>query len=400
VRHLALVSMLALSALVIGKPVDAAEGRVSQDSPPPMDAARASKYVGAPVLSDASSTQPLAMKGGRPHSNKESVAAREKRAATISQSVRASDFRISQAFSAFLTDRDSDGFHSEFRIRFNADVISGEAVVYAQLYLRRIGDVDWVLYHTTEDFRINGQSPDDDYFVRTTLDDGFPTADYDVLIDLYESGFNGIVATIGPDESAELAFLPLEEAALDIPIQAPGYAIHDVSTTLLIDSDHDGHYSRFRITFDPDADFAGSFVFARVWVRPQGGQWIEEYVSDDFLVDASGPADAFSVTADWISGYPTAYYDVQIDLHEAATGLLAAAAGSERPALSRIPLEDAERDRAPSPPPIVDSVGDASSDEGGGGGALPIAWATPLLLIAVSRRLARKNRMRGTRSQR
>lgn len=389
-RHLALVSMLALSSLLIDTPVDAAEGRVSQDAPPPMDAARLSNYVGAPLRTAASSTtQPLEEKGGRTHSNEKSVAAREKRAATISQSVRASDFRISDAGSAFLTDRDGDGFHSEFRIRFDADVVSGDAVVYAQLYLRRIGDVDWLLYHTTDDFRIQGQASDDDYFVRTTLDDGFPTDDYDVLIDLYESGFNGIVATIGPNESAELAFLPLEEAALDIPIQLSGFAIRDVSTTLLIDSDRDGHYSQFRITFDPDADFAGSYVFARVWVRPQGGQWIEEYVSDDFLVDASGAADAFSLTADWISGYPTAYYDVQIDLHDAATGLLAAAAGSERPALSRIPLEDAEHDRAPSPP-IVGDVASVSSRERGGGGALPIAWTTTFLLIAVSRRIARK----------
>ena len=106
-------------------------------------------------------------------------------------------------------------------------------------------------------------------------------------------------------------------------------------------------------------------------------------------MDASGAADAFSLTADWISGYPTAYYDVQIDLHDAATGLLAAAAGSERAALSRIPLEDAEHDRAQSPP-IVGEVGSASSRERGGGGALPIAWTTAFLLIAVSRRFARK----------
>ena len=44
----------------------------------------------------------------------------------------------------------------------------------------------------------------------------------------------------------------------------------------------------------------------------------------------SGDDDVYSLTADWISGYPTAFYDVQIDLRDADTGALVASAGSER----------------------------------------------------------------------
>ena len=84
---------------------------------------------------------------------------------------------------------------------------------------------------------------------------------------------------------------------------------------------------------------------------PQGGEWIQEHVSDDFLVDSGGDADVYSLTADWISGYPTAFYDVQIDLRDADTGALVAAAGSERPELSRIPLEDQVRDTRVNPRP-------------------------------------------------
>jgi hypothetical protein len=81
---------------------------------------------------------------------------------------------------------------------------------------------------------------------------------------------------------------------------------------------------------------------------------------------------------------------VQIDLHDAASGLLAAAAGSERPALSRIPLEDAEHDRAPSPPIVGDVASVSSRERGGGGGALPLAWTAALLLAAFGRRIAKK----------
>ena len=235
--------------------------------------------------------------------------------------------------------------------------------MFARLYLRRVGDLDWLLYHETDDFRIFGDDGDDDYFVTTTLDDGWPTGDYDVLIDLYESGFNGIVATIGPVDSGALALLPLEETGLDLPIELPGYSIRDVTTTLLIDDDGDGHYSKFRIEFDPDADFDGTFVYAEVWVRAQGGEWIQEHVSDDFLVDASGDDDVYSLTADWISGYPTAFYDVQIDLRDADTGALVASAGSERPELSRIPLEDQARDTRVNPPPPNGGGGGSSSRE-------------------------------------
>jgi hypothetical protein len=39
--------------------------------------------------------------------------------------------------------------------------------VYARLYLRRAGDVDWLLYRETDEFWISGQNGDDDYFVST-----------------------------------------------------------------------------------------------------------------------------------------------------------------------------------------------------------------------------------------
>ena len=311
------------------------------------------------------------------------------RSASQSMSTRSSHFYIYDAGSLLLIDRDNDGYHSEFRIRFDADSNVGDALVYARLYLRRVGDLDWQLYHTTDDFWVYGVSGSDDYFVTTTLDDGFATGAYDILIDLYEVGFSGIAATLGPDDTGALRDLPLEEVGLDVPIEIPGYRIGDVRTTLLIDSDRDGFYSQFRITIDPDADFDGTYVYAVFWVRAQGGEWIEEHVSEDFLVDSTGTADVYSLTADWVSGYPTADYDVQIDLHDAATGSLVASAGSERPELSRIPLEDQSRDTRISSP-IPGDGGDTTSRERGGGGALTFWPLLALFLLAIGRRIGNR----------
>lgn len=305
-------------------------------------------------------------------------------------SPRASQFYIFDAASRLLRDRDGDAYHSEFRIRFDADSSVGDALVYARLYLRRAGEIDWWLYHETDEFWIFGQSGDDDYFVTTVLEDGFPTSEYDVLVDLYEVGFSDIVATIGPAGTSALSLLPLEEAGLDVPLELPGYGIGQVVTQLLIDEDGDGHYSRFRITFDPDSDAGTNLLYARVWIRPRGGEWLEEHASGDFPVYATGAGDAYELTVDWISGYPTTFYDVQIDLYESASDLLVASAGSERPALALLPLEDQSRDVRPNLP--APGGGGSSISREGGGGGLNGWWAIALGLVALARMVVRLQR--------
>ena len=359
----------------------AEEGRAAAPVSSP-EAQRISTYSrAAPATKDASTKT-----AKRYVSAKATVLdARSKRGPAIMSS-RTSYFYIYDAVSTLRQDRDGDGYHSEFRIRFDADVLVGDALVYARMYLRRLGESEWYLYRETDDFRIYGQSGDDDYYVTTRLDAGYATGEYDVLIDLYESGYPGIVATLGPLESEALGYLPLEEIGLDVPIEMPGYSIGEVFTDLIADDDRDGHYSRFRITFDPDADFQRRLAFARVWVRARGGEWIEEFVSEDWWVETNGGSDAYALDIDWISGYPTSYYDVQIDLYDAATGLLIASVGSERPALAQIPLEDRSRDKAIDIP--APGGGGISHSREGGGGAFGLWSLLGLLGLAAARRTA------------
>lgn len=399
-------SLVVLSALLPQACVHADEGPVKDVAQALITEERSASYVGGPARESPSGTAAAQQQSAaemvdattaRHHSSARAKSAAGKTArGTVSMSPRAVDFYFFDAGSRLITDRDGDAYHSELRIRFDADSNIGDALVYARLYLRRAGERDWWLYHETDDFRIFGQSSEDDYFVTTTLDDGFPTAGYDVLVDLYEVGFSDIVATIGPADTSALSLLPLEEAGLDVPIQLRGYGIREVTTQLLIDEDGDGHYSRFRITFDPDADAGTNWLYARVWVRARGGQWVEEHVSSDFPVYASGTDDLYQLTVDWLRGYPTSFYDVQIDLYESASDLLVASAGSERPELALIPLEDQARDVRPNPP--SEGGGGSSTSREGGGGALGAWWVFAFGLIAAGRAKGRGVKARRTAS--
>ena len=127
-------------------------------------------------------------------------------------------FNIYHAFSQLIEDYDEDGFFQTFSVTFDADVIDtyniDHANVYAELYLSKNGG-DWVHYYTTDNFSIYGESENDEYEVYTTLNQGYISDNYDVLIDLYEVGFSDIVATYSSDDTNELYSLPLESSNYD-----------------------------------------------------------------------------------------------------------------------------------------------------------------------------------------
>nr|WP_157608809.1 choice-of-anchor H family protein [Shewanella violacea] len=128
------------------------------------------------------------------------------------------EFSIYEASSRLFVDDDGDGFYQTFSVTFDADVYGLDAVevadVYAEIYLSRDGG-PWVHYDSTDVFSIVGESSDDDYEVLTSLHYGYYTDYYDVLIDLYEVGFDDIVATISSNDTDNLYALPLESSDRD-----------------------------------------------------------------------------------------------------------------------------------------------------------------------------------------
>ncbi len=130
------------------------------------------------------------------------------------------DFWIYFADVVLFGDRDADGYLYGIDLLFDADTIYEVADVYAVLYLSLEGG-PWNEYHVTDTFRIFGATSDDEYVVVTELETGYPRGSYDLLIELYDTFDGSFVASLGPEDTSALSFLPLEDFRRDDPGRPP-----------------------------------------------------------------------------------------------------------------------------------------------------------------------------------
>ena len=134
----------------------------------------------------------------------------------VQSSVANVDFWFYSATVDLYSDFDRDGYFSSIDLSFDVDTVYGVADVYAVIYLSRdFGP--WNEYAVTDDFTIFGASDADGYFIDTDLVSGYATGDYDILIELFDTYDGAFVASIGPEDSSELSYLPLEDVGRDTP---------------------------------------------------------------------------------------------------------------------------------------------------------------------------------------
>ncbi len=113
-----------------------------------------------------------------------------------------------------FNDLDRDGYYFGVDLAFDADTSYAFADVYAVLYLSfEYGP--WNEYATTEDFTLLGTSGTDEYIVETELVSGYPTGNYDLLIELYDAYDGTYLASFGPEDTSALSYLPLEDSGRD-----------------------------------------------------------------------------------------------------------------------------------------------------------------------------------------
>ena len=127
------------------------------------------------------------------------------------------DFWFYDADVQLFNDDDRDGFYHGIDLLFDADTIYSAAEVYAVVYLS-LDFGPWNEYGVTEDFWIFGASGTDEYVLVTELMSGYPTGDYDLLIELFDAADHSFLASFGPDETSALSILPLEDFNRDAPI--------------------------------------------------------------------------------------------------------------------------------------------------------------------------------------
>jgi hypothetical protein len=126
------------------------------------------------------------------------------------------DFWIYYADVQLFNDDDQDGYFHGLDVLFDADTYFEVADVYAVLYLSYEGG-PWNEYAVTETFSVYGATSDDEYVVVSELKSGYPTGNYDLLIELYDTWDGSFVADIGPENNPDLGYLPLEDFNRDDP---------------------------------------------------------------------------------------------------------------------------------------------------------------------------------------
>ena len=127
------------------------------------------------------------------------------------------DFWFYLADVELYADDDRDGYYSGIDLLFDVDTYYSAADIYAVAYLSYEGG-PWEEYAVTEDFTIFGTSGADDYVLVTDLVSGYPRGDYDLLIEVFDADTGEFLAFIGPEDTSELAFLPLEDMERDAPV--------------------------------------------------------------------------------------------------------------------------------------------------------------------------------------
>ena len=141
----------------------------------------------------------------------------ERRAASgVISSIGDPNFWFYDADVVLFNDLDRDGYYFGIDLEFDADTNYAVADVYAVLYLSyEYGP--WEEYAETDDFTLWGASAADSYIVETELVSGYATGDYDILIERYDAYDSADLASFGPEDTSELAILPLEDSTRDTP---------------------------------------------------------------------------------------------------------------------------------------------------------------------------------------
>jgi hypothetical protein len=176
---------------------------------------RADRDQGLPGKVDENAFAPLALIGPR---DKPFLSGAQGKAAVSASQSPNTDFWFYSADVVLFNDHDNDGYFHGIDLLFDADTYFLAADVYAVVYLSYEGG-PWNEYAATEPFTLFGSSAEDEYIIVTELLTGYPSGSYDLLIELFDAVDGSFLAWYGPEDTPALAFLALEDADRDRPVE-------------------------------------------------------------------------------------------------------------------------------------------------------------------------------------
>ncbi|MEL6300729.1 MAG: choice-of-anchor H family protein [Pseudomonadota bacterium] len=158
------------------------------------------------------------------------------------------------------------------------------------------------------------------------------------------------------------------------------FYVFDAFVNIRDDFDFDGFFTRVELTFDVDTIYNSADVFAVLYLSLEGGPWTEYGSTEDFRIFGTSGGDEYFYDADLVSGFPTGYYDVLIEIYDAFDGRFVAEFGpAESAELFDLPLESISLD-GPNEPVVV-----VSNEGGGATGVAGLALLMGLLGLARRR---------------
>jgi hypothetical protein len=213
-RRTNLLLALALTAglmLLSGVALAEEAGRLSKTT----QMSRADRDHGLPGTVNENLFAPLAVAGSR---DKPSLLDAQGKAGISAAQSPNTDFWFYSADVVLFNDHDNDGYFYGIDLLFDADTYFLAADVYAVVYLSYEGG-PWNEYAATEPFTLFGSSAEDEYVIVTELLSGYPSGSYDLLIELFDAVDGSFLAWYGPEDTPALAFLALEDADRDRPVE-------------------------------------------------------------------------------------------------------------------------------------------------------------------------------------
>jgi subtilisin-like proprotein convertase family protein len=251
-----------------------------------------------------------------------------------------STYWLYRATPTYLTDSDRDGYYSKFKIVVDADTSYSAANVYLKFYIKSTSSSSYSHYYTSPTYTIRSNSSSD-IFTATTTWTNLSRGYYDVRVYLYRSG-----------SSSYQDYKTITNLKLEGPeTVAQTFRIYNAtrSYTSGYDSDGDGYYRKFRITFDADITSGASSasVYAKMYIRKGSGSWALYYTTATFTINGTSTSDSRYVDTILNSGYPPNYHDIRIDLYQSgSSSVKATRTDSHDSDLRDLKLESTEYDTA------------------------------------------------------